>query len=236
MFISIYIYVYIYSSSSSSSSSSSLCRAREEERSHDLCRRCRIPARLPHAGRRRPAFPWQRQRGVHVVVSGPPAQRGGRQEPGGPEQHPQGGHRAAERRPHGPPEELLLQQHRGPGARQRPRPTGTHTATHRTTGTHTWGHTLQHTGRQVHTPEDTLRMGGFCFKIALNSSWCDFLFNQIHPWPLTSHVYICIHIYIYIYVYIYIYIYIYTTVQKFGITQTISCLVWKITLLFIKWI
>jgi len=28
----------------------------------------------------------------------------------------------------------------------------------------------------------------------------------------------------------------YTTVQKFGITQTISCLPWKITLLFIKWI
>jgi len=30
--------------------------------------------------------------------------------------------------------------------------------------------------------------------------------------------------------------YVYTTVQTFGITQTISCLPWKITLLFIKWI
>jgi len=33
---------------------------------------------------------------------------------------------------------------------------------------------------------------------------------------------------------IYIYIYIYTTVQKFGVTQTISCFPWKLTLLFIK--
>jgi len=39
-----------------------------------------------------------------------------------------------------------------------------------------------------------------------------------------------------VYIYIYIYIYIYTTVQKFGVTQTISCLPWKLTLLFIKWI
>jgi len=39
------------------------------------------------------------------------------------------------------------------------------------------------------------------------------------------------------YYFIYIlYMCIYTTVQKFGITQTISCLPWKITLLFIKWI
>ena len=28
----------------------------------------------------------------------------------------------------------------------------------------------------------------------------------------------------------------YTTVQKFGVTQTISCFPWKLTLLFIKWV
>jgi len=32
------------------------------------------------------------------------------------------------------------------------------------------------------------------------------------------------------------FLYIYTTVQKFGVIQTISCLPWKLTLLFIKWI
>lgn len=92
------------------------CRSREEKGSHDLCRWCRVPAGLPHPGRRRgprgPAVPRQHQRGVHVVLAGPPTQLRGRQEPGGPEQHPQGGHRTAARRPHGSPEEQVLQQPR----------------------------------------------------------------------------------------------------------------------------
>ena len=29
---------------------------------------------------------------------------------------------------------------------------------------------------------------------------------------------------------------IYTTIQKFGVTQAISCFPWKLTLLFIKWV
>lgn len=92
------------------------CRSREEKESHDLCQRCRVPAGLPHPGSRRrprgPAIPRQQQWGVHVVLAGPPAQLGGRQEPGGPEQHPQGGHRTPARCPHRPPEEQVLQQPR----------------------------------------------------------------------------------------------------------------------------
>jgi len=41
-------------------------------------------------------------------------------------------------------------------------------------------------------------------------------------------------IYIYgsVYIYIHMYIYIYTTVQKFGVIQTISCLPWKLTFIY----
>lgn len=90
------------------------CRSREEKGSHDLCRRCRIPPGLPHPGRHRrprgPTVPRQQQRGLHVILAGPSAQLCGRQKPGGPEQHPQGGHRASARRHHGPPEKQVLQQ------------------------------------------------------------------------------------------------------------------------------
>lgn len=90
------------------------CRSREEKGSHDLCRRCRVPPGLPHPGchwrPRGPTVPWQQQWGLHVVLAGPPAQLCGRQEPGGPEQHPQGWHRASARCHHGPPEKQILQQ------------------------------------------------------------------------------------------------------------------------------
>lgn len=95
-------------------------RSREEKGSHDLCWRCGVPAGLPHPGRWRgpwgPAVHRWHQWRLHIVLAGPAAQLGGRQEPGGPEQHSQGGHRAATRCPHGPPEEQVLQQPRQPVA------------------------------------------------------------------------------------------------------------------------
>lgn len=93
------------------------CRSREKKGSHDLCRWCRVPPGLPHPGcrgrPRDPAVPRQHQRGVHVILAGPPPQRSGRQEPGGTEQHPQGGHRRSAKCADGSPEKQILQQPRG---------------------------------------------------------------------------------------------------------------------------